>query len=70
MSEIQACGRRLPTFNVIDDFDRKARYIEVDTTSTITPPIYIFEQLRRDHDLPQMLRTDNGSEFLGGTFVQ
>ena len=32
--------------------------------------IRVFEQLKRDHGLPQVLRTDNGPEFLGETFIQ
>src|SRR3546814_13773923 len=32
--------------------------------------IRIFEQLKSDHGLPQVLRTDNGPEFLGEAFVQ
>ena len=30
----------------------------------------MFEQLRRERTLPQVLRTDNGPEFLGEDFVQ
>src|SRR3546814_19118670 len=30
----------------------------------------IFEQLNPGHGLPQVLRTDNGPEFLGEAFVQ
>lgn len=30
----------------------------------------ILKQLQRDHGLPQVLRTDNGLEFLGEVFVQ
>ena len=29
----------------------------------------IFEQLKRDHGLPQALRSDNGPEFLGEAFT-
>ncbi len=32
--------------------------------------VRVFEQLQRDHGLPQVLRTDNGPEFLGEAFVQ
>lgn len=70
MSDALACGRRLRTFNVIDDFNRQALHIEVDTSITSARLVRIFEQLQRDHGLPQVLRTDNGPEFLGETFVQ
>jgi putative transposase len=29
----------------------------------------VFERLRAEHGLPQVLRTDNGPEFLGETFT-
>jgi putative transposase len=70
MSDALACGRRIRTFNVVDDFNREALHIEVDTSITSVRLVRIFEQLRRDHGLPQALRTDNGPEFLGEPFVQ
>jgi putative transposase len=70
MSDALACGRRFRTFNVVDDFNREALHIEVDTSITSARLVRIFEQLRHDHGaLPQVLRTDNGPEFLGETFV-
>ena len=70
MSDALACGRRFRTFNVVDDFNREVLHIEVDTSITSTRLVRIFEQLRHDHGaLPQVLRTDNGPEFLGETFV-
>jgi len=70
MSDALACGRRFRTFNVVDDFNREALHIEVDTSINSTRLVRIFEQLKRDHGLPQVLRTDNGPEFLGETFIQ
>jgi putative transposase len=70
MSDALACGRRLRTFNVVDDFNREALHIEVDTSITSVRLVRIFEQLRSRHGLPQVLRTDNGPEFLGEAFVQ
>ena len=71
MHDALACGRRFRTFNVVDDFNREALHIEVDTSLTSLRLVRIFEQLRRDHGrLPQVLRTDNGPEFLGEAFVQ
>lgn len=69
MSDALACSRRFRTFNVVDDFNREALHIEVDTSITSARLVRIFEQLRRDHGLPQVLRTDNGPEFLGEAFV-
>lgn len=70
MSDALACNRRFRTFNVVDDFNREALHIEVDTSITATRLVRIFEQLKHDHGLPQVLRTDNGPEFLGEAFVQ
>ena len=71
MSDALACGRRFRTFNVLDDFNREVLHIEVDTSITSVRLIRIFEQLKQDHcRLPQVLRTDNGPEFLGEAFVE
>ncbi len=70
MSDALACGRRFRTFNVVDDFNREVLHIEVDTSISSTRLVRVFEQLQRDHGLPQVLRTDNGPEFLGEAFVQ
>src|SRR5690606_10741716 len=47
-----------------------ALHVEVDTSINAHRLIRVFEQLRRDHGLPQLLRTDNGPEFLGEAFIQ
>ena len=54
---------------MVDDFNREALHIEVDTSITSARLVRIFEQLDAQHGLPQVLRTDNGPEFLGETFV-
>ena len=69
VSDALACGRRLRTFNVVDDFNREAVHIEVDTSITSARLVRVFERLRRDHGLPRILRTDNGPEFLGEAFT-
>ena len=70
MSDALACGRRFRTFNVVDDFNREALHIEVDTSINSNRLVRVFEQLKRDHGLPQVLRSDNGPEFLGEVFTQ
>ena len=69
MSDALAGGRRFRTFNVVDDFNREALHIEVDTSINSSRLVRIFEQLKRDHGLPQVLRSDNGPEFLGEAFT-
>lgn len=69
MSDALANGRRFRTFNVVDDFNREILHIEVDTSITSVRLVRVFEQLKAQHGLPQVLRTDNGPEFLGETFT-
>ena len=64
-----ACGRRFRTFNVVDDFNREALHIEIDTSITSARLVRVFERLQDQHGLPQVLRTDNGPEFLGEAFT-
>ncbi len=70
MADALICGRRLRTFNVIDDFNREILHIEIDTSITSLRLVRIFEQLHAERGLPQVLRTDNGPEFLGEAFSQ
>jgi len=65
MSDSLYAGRRLRTFNVIDDFNRKLLHVEIDTSITGKRLIRVFEFIRMERGLPETLRTDNGPEFLG-----
>lgn len=69
MADTLSNGRRFRTFNVVDDFNREALHIEIDTSITSARLVRVFEQLRKQHGLPQVLRTDNGPEFLGDAFT-
>lgn len=69
MSDALLTGKRFRTFNITDDFNREALHIEIDTSITSERLVRVFEQLRREHGLPEVLRTDNGSEFLGEAFT-
>jgi len=69
MSDALYTGTRFRTFNVIDDFNREAIAIEVDTSLTAKRLIRVFERLRITRGLPEVLRVDNGPEFLSGEFV-
>ena len=64
-----ADGRAFRTFNVLDDFNREALAIEIDTSLPSERLVRVFEQLREERGLPDVLRTDNGPEFLGEVFV-
>ena len=69
MSDALLNGRRFRTFNIVDDFNREVLHIEIDTSITSLRLARIFERLRTEHGLPQVLRTDNGPEFLGEAFT-
>jgi putative transposase len=69
MSDALLNGRRFRTFNVVDDFNRQALHIEIDTSITSMRLVRIFKRLQAEHGLPQVLRTDNGPEFLGEAFT-
>ena len=62
-------SRRFRTFNIVDDFNREALHIEIDTSINSERLVRVFKQLDKEHGLPQVLRTDNGPEFLGEAFV-
>ena len=63
-------GVRFRTFNVIDDFNREALAIEIDTSLPSARLVRVFEQLKEIRGLPAVLRTDNGPEFLGTVFTE
>ena len=69
MSDGLYAGQRFRTFNVIDDFNRQCLSVEIDTSITGRRLIRIFERLRNERGLPDVLRVDNGPEFLSGDFV-
>ena len=63
-------GVRFRTFNVLDDFNREALAIEIDTSLPSARLVRVFEQLKAERGLPDVLRTDNGPEFLGEVFTE
>jgi len=69
MSDSLYGGHRFRIFNIIDDFNRECPAVEMDTSLTGKRLIRVFEQLRSERGLPDVLRVDKGPEFLGGDFV-
>lgn len=69
MSDALYASSRFRTFNVIDDFNREVLAIEIDTSITGRWLIRVFERLRSERGLPDVLRVDNGPEFLNAEFV-
>jgi len=69
MSDMLYQGPRFRLFNVLDDFNREAVAIEADTSLRSSRLVRIFERLKDERGLPDLLRVDNGPEFLGQIFV-
>jgi len=57
-------GRRFKLLNIIDDFNREVLYIESDLSLPTDRVIRVLEYLKEFRGLPQMIRMDNGPEFI------
>ena len=69
VSDALYAGSRFRAFTVIDDFNREAVAIEIDTSLTAKRLIRVFERLQVTRGLPDVLRVDNGPEFLSSELV-
>jgi len=57
-------GRTYRLLNIIDDYNRQLLAIEADTSLPVPRLLRILEQLKQTRGLPQMIRVDNGPEFI------
>ena len=57
-------GRRFRLLNIIDDYNRAVLHIESDLSLPTVRLIRVLEYLREFRGLPQMIRVDNGPEFI------
>ena len=64
MSVSWECGRTFRTFNIIDDFNREALWIEVDTSLPAERVVRVLEMLASWRGYPEQLRIDNGPELI------
>lgn len=64
MSDALNCGRRLRTFNVVDDFNREALAIEIDLSLPALRVIGVLDPIAATRGYPARLRLDNGPEFI------
>jgi putative transposase len=64
MSDTLSDGRAFRTLNVIDDFNREALWIEVDTSLPAERVVRVLEQLLFWRDKPTHIRMDNGPELI------
>jgi putative transposase len=59
-------GRRFRTFNVMDDFNREALRIEIDTNLPARRIVRALDELIELRGTPAALRMDNGPELISG----
>jgi putative transposase len=64
MSDALSTGRTFRTLNVIDDYNREALWIEVDTSLPAERVVRVLEQLIDWRGKPACLRMDNGPELI------
>ena len=70
MSDALLTGQRFRTLNVIDDFNREALAIEVDTSLPAQRVVRVLEQIADWHGYPARIRIDNGPEFISTTLMR
>ena len=64
MSDSLSNGRTFRTLNIIDDFNREALWIEVDTSLPAQRVVQVLEQLLNWRGKPAKIRMDNGPELI------
>jgi putative transposase len=64
MSDSLSNGRAIRTLNIIDDYNREALCIEVDTSIPAERVVRVLEQLLDWRGQPTRIRMDNGSELI------
>lgn len=64
MSDGLTSGRSFRTFNVIDDFNREALWIEIDTSLPAARVVRVLEMLSEWRGYPESIRMDNGPELI------
>ena len=64
MSDSLSNGRTFRTLNVIDDFNREALWIEVDTSLPAERVVRVLETLLLERSTPCSIRMDNGPELI------
>ena len=68
MHDTLSNGVNFRTLNIIDDFNREALTIAMDTSLTCKRVIRELDQLIAWRGAPQKIRVDNGPEFIADAF--
>jgi putative transposase len=64
MSDSLSNGRAFRTLNILDDYNREALWIEVDTSIPAERVIRVLDVLRLWRRTPRQIRMDNGPELI------
>ena len=64
MSDSLSNGRTIRTLNIIDDYNREALWIEVDTSLPAERVVRVLKNLLLWRAAPKQIRTDNGPELI------
>jgi len=64
MSDSLSNGRAIRTLNIMDDYNREALWIEVDTSLPAERVVRVLENLLLWRAAPQQIRMDNGPELI------
>jgi putative transposase len=70
LSDSLQFGKTFRSFNVIDDFNREALNITIDTSHNSRRVILELNQLIDSRGKPEPLRVDNGPEFIANALAQ
>lgn len=63
-------GRSFRTLNILDDFNREALWVDVDTALPAERVVRVLDMLAQWRGYPQRLRIDNGPEFIARTLIE
>lgn len=64
MHDVLYNGRKVKILNIIDEFNRQALSMIIDTSITAERVVEILTRLIELYGIPMILRTDNGPEFI------
>jgi putative transposase len=64
MHDVLYNGRKIKVLNIVEEFNRQALAMEVDTSICSTRVVEILDRLIEKHGKPKVIKSDNGPEFI------